>query len=285
MQYASLTDFLSTGLSKLSAGPVAILLMEDYVETNSTLRHHLRLGLKNIIALGPEDLEISADLLDSTHHVAFDFARGAVIDSVNTLIDALENRWIYTGYNAEYLFYPYCESRTVGEMVAFATEERRDSILTYVIDLYADDLGQHSNGVCLSAAHLDQSGYYAVARDRGDGPLERQLDMFGGLRWRFEEHIAHDRRKIDRIGLFRAQKGLRLRADHTFNIEEYNTYACPWHNNVTAAICSFRAAKSLKTNPGSAVGIDTFAWHNSRKFAWHSHQLLDLGLMEPGQWF
>ena len=93
------------------------------------------------------------------------------------------------------------------------------------------------------------------------------------------------RRKIDRIPLFRAKKGLRLRWDHTFNDEEYNTYACPWHHNITAAICSFRTAKALKTNPGSTYDIDSFKWHNSAAFEWHSRQLLDLGLMEPGQWF
>jgi len=109
--------------------------------------------------------------------------------------------------------------------------------------------------------------------------------MYGGLRWRFEEHVSQNRRKIDRIGVFKAQNGLMLREDHTFNIEEYNTFACPWHNNITAAICSFRAAKTLKTNPGSSEMIDTFKWHNSRPFAWHSRQLLDLGLIEPGQWF
>jgi len=115
--------------------------------------------------------------------------------------------------------------------------------------------------------------------------MDRQLNIFGGLRWRFEEHVPEDRRKINRIGLFRARKDLELRRDHTFNIEEYNTYACPWHNNITAAICSFRAAKSLKSNPGSSGKIPTFAWHNSRKYDWHSRQLLDLGLIEPGQWF
>ena len=93
------------------------------------------------------------------------------------------------------------------------------------------------------------------------------------------------RRKIDRISLFRAKRGLRLREDHTFSDEEYNTYACPWHHNITATICSFRTAKALKSNPGSKYEIDTFRWHNSAPFEWHSRQLLDLGLMEPGQWF
>ncbi|MEM7521529.1 MAG: hypothetical protein AAF307_10870, partial [Pseudomonadota bacterium] len=142
------------------------------------------------------------------------------------------------------------------------------------------------NAVSLDQAHMDKSGYYALARSDADAPpKERQLDFFGGLRWRYEEHVPPQRRKIDRIPLFRAKKGLRIRWDHTFSDEEYNTYACPWHHNVTAAICSFRTAKALKTNPGSRYDIDSFKWHNSTPFEWHSRQLLDLGLMEPGQWF
>ena len=173
-------------------------------------------------------------------------------------------------------------------MLAFHTEERRNAMLAYVIDLYAENLGTYPNAVSLDEAHLDRSGYYALARKdmaNHGHPKERQLDFFGGLRWRYEEHVPANRRKIDRIPLFRAKKGLQLRDDHTFNDEEYNTYACPWHHNITASICSFRTAKALKSNPGSTFEIDTFKWHNSAPFEWHSRQLLDLGLMEPGQWF
>ncbi len=48
---------------------------------------------------------------------------------------------------------------------------------------------------------------------------------------------------------------------------------------------SFRTAKALRTNPGSRDAIATFHWHNSVRFGWNSQQLMDLGLMEPGQWF
>ena len=95
---------------------------------------------------------------------------------------------------------------------------------------------------------------------------------------------AH-RRKIDRISIFRARPKLKMRPDHTFSDEEYNTYSCPWHHNITAAVASFRTAKALKLNPGSTYDIAAFTWHNSVPFEWHSRQLLDLGLMEPGQWF
>ncbi|MFN6953031.1 MAG: hypothetical protein ACK4NE_10630, partial [Albidovulum sp.] len=152
---------------------------------------------------------------------------------------------------------------------------------------YAPDLGRHPDAVSLQEAMLDRTGYYALARpDPATGhPKERQLDIFGGLRWRFEEHVPPDRRRIDRIALFRAARGLTLRDDHTFTLEEYNTYACPWHHNLTAAIASFRTAKALKSNPDSAAAIRTFTWAGSVPFAWTSQQLMDLGLMEPGQWF
>ena len=82
-----------------------------------------------------------------------------------------------------------------------------------------------------------------------------------------------------------AKPDLVLRPDFTFSDEEYNTYACPWHHNITTAIASFRTAKALRTNSGSRFDIGSFRWHNSTPFEWHSQQLMDLGLMEPGQWF
>ena len=134
---------------------------------------------------------------------------------------------------------------------------------------------------------FDRTGYYALQRhrDRESQPLDRQLDIYGGIRWRFEEHVPFRSRKIDRISLFRAKPGLQLRADHTLNDEEMNTYACPWHNNVTATVVSFRAAKALCHNPGSRNSISDFTWWGSRQFDWTSQQLMDHGFMEPGQWF
>ncbi len=289
MNHASLDDFLKHGATTLAKGPVALIFVEDAVELGSTLRHHLQCGFKPVVALMPPSFELPDDLDDAVHRVDFDCGHPpAIFDAVNRVIEAAPGVWLYYCYNAEYLFFPFCETRSIGEMLAFHTEERRDAMLTYVIDLYADDLEACPSAVSLERAHLDRAGYYALARpdpDNHNHPKERQLDFFGGLRWRFEEHIPASSRRIDRIALFRAKPGLRLRTDHSFSDEEYNTYACPWHHNLTAAICSFRTAKALKANPGSTFDIDTFRWRKSVPFEWHSRQLLDLGLMEPGQWF
>lgn len=289
MRHANLKEFLQSSGEVLAKSPIAIVLVEDDVEVATTLRHNEQSGFACNIALMPAAFDLPRDLQESVHRVDYDVtAAGAAVGAVNEIIAAASGQWIYYCFNAEYLFFPFCETRTVGEMLTFHTEERRDAMLTYVVDLYADDLAQFPDAVSLERAHLDQSGYYALARKdpaNHNHPKERQLDFFGGLRWRFEEHVPATRRKIDRIGLFRAKPGLILNENHTLSDEEMNTYACPWHHNITAAICSFRTAKALKSNPGSTHDIRSFKWHNSTPFEWHSRQLLDLGLMEPGQWF
>ncbi|MBP0483606.1 hypothetical protein [Sagittula salina] len=289
MTYDSLDDFARRGKPTLANGPIAMVFAEDDTELASTLRHHRRCGFRSVLCFVSPLWDTPPDLEGKIHRITCDpAADGAVVQAVNRINDLAAGQWLYYCYNAEYLFYPFCETRTVGEMLAFHSEERRDAMLSYVIDLYAADLARTPSAVSLEDAHLDRSGYYALARPdpkNHNHPRDRQLDFFGGLRWRYEEHIPPERRKIDRIALFRARPGQRLREDHTFDVEENNTYACPWHNNLTAAIASFRTAKALKRNPGSTSDIRSFHWRNSMPFEWHSRQLLDLGLMEPGQWF
>ncbi len=287
MRHSGLAAFFkSAGVLR---GPIAIILAEDAVELDSTLHHHLDCGFRTVVVLVAGDHALAGDLADRVHLVTVDVqAADALTSAVNDVIDAAPGQWIYAGYNAEYLFHPFAETRTVGEMLTFHAEERRGAMLTTVIDLYAEDLGAAPNAVSRATAHFDGAGYYALARkDEAAGwtLLERQIDLFGGLRWRFEEHVPWMRRRIDRIALFRAKPGLRMLADFTLNEAELNTFASPWHNNLTASVCSFRTAKALRANPGSREAIHQFMWRNSVRFEWRSQQLMDLGFMEPGQWF
>lgn len=287
MRYDSLDTFLTKGKDILAKGPIAMIFAEDLVEVASTLRHHMSLGFKQVLLFAPDDVSLPEGLERQIHRIRYATrAPNMLTEAVNRIIEAAPGTWLYYCYNAEYLFFPFCETRTITDMLTFHSEERRDAMLTYVVDLYADNLAEQPNAVSLEDAHLDRSGYYALARKDGEGqPRERQLDFFGGLHWRFEEHLPAQRRRIDRIALFKAKKGLNLAEEHVFNDEECNTYACPWHHNLTAAILSFRTAKALKSNAGSTYDISNFMWHNSTEFEWHSQQLMDLGLMEPGQWF
>lgn len=289
MKYTSLNQFLAEAKTALAKGPLALVFAEDAVEVETTIRHHLEAGFVQLALFAPDAIPVAAELEAKIHRIPYEAPTvEALVEAVNKIIAAAPGIWLYYCYNAEYLFFPFCETRNIREMLAFHTEERRDAMLSYVVDLYADDLNAFPNAVSLDHAHLDKSGYYALGRPdvaNHNYPKERQLDFFGGLRWRFEEHIPVPRRKIDRIALFRTKPGLTLRPDFTLSDEEYNTYACPWHHNITTAIVSFRTAKALRSNAGSRFDIHDFKWHNSTPFDWHSQQLMDLGLMEPGQWF
>ena len=286
MRYPSLNAFTSQISKVLPKGaPVAMVFVEDGAGVETTVAHLEGLGFGAVAIFGRDDLMPEDG--PARHMIPYDInSADAVPKVVNAAIRACPGTWMHYCFNAEYLYYPFCETRTVGEMAAFSAEERRSSILTYVVDLYAPDLSQSPNAVNVENAYLDRAGYYALGRATEGGNFkELQLDFFGGLRWRFEEHVPADRRRIDRIALFQAKRGLSLLPDHTFSDEDYNTYACPWHHNITAALCSFRTAKALMSNPGSMNAIDSFMWKNSEAFQWNSNQLMELGLMEPGQWF
>ena len=275
---------------KLEGGPIAVVIAEDSTEVLSTLVHLVALGFAKLILIAPPgmfDLSERPELADWVLHIEHATRQPEIVtEVVNAVIEQAPGTWIHYCFNGEYLFFPFCETRSIAAAAAFVEEERRHSILTFVVDLYAGNLSAFPDAVSLETAHLDTSCYYAeTRRNAADDIMERQLNFYGGLKWRFEEHIAAQKRRIDRIGLFQARPGLALRPDHTLNDEELNTYACPWHHSMTAAICSFRVAKALRTNPGSRHDVGSFLWHRSEPFAWTSQQLLDLGLIEPGQWF
>ena len=280
--------FLARPRPELARGPIAIIFVEDEVALRETVAHHLARGFRHILLMSDLALDLPEETAAAVTQLRHDSRRPeAHVEGVNAVIAAVPpGTWLYYCFNAEFLFHPFGESRSVGEMLAFHTEERRDAMLTYVVDLYAGDLGRFPDAVDLDRPMFDRTGYYALGRRGPDGqPCDRQLDFHGGLRWRYEELLPPDRRRIDRIALFRAAPGLKVTADHRFNIAEYNTYSCPWHHNLTAAVASFRVAKALATNPGSRDRVGEMAWRNSERFLWNSQQLLDLGLMEPGQWF
>lgn len=289
MRHASLDALLDRKAGALREGPVAIVMAEDAVEVDGTLSHLLNSGFRDVILLAPEGIAVAPAHEDRVEIAIHDvFTEAALPVAMNAMMDRLAGAWVHCCYNAEYLFYPFRETRSIRELLAFHAEERRAAMLTCVIDLYAGDLVARPDAVAPVDAWLDTSSYYALPRKdpaKNWEPKERQVDVYGGLRWRFEEHVPWSSRRIDRVSVFRAAAGLKMAPDFTLSDEELNTYSCPWHHNLTAAVCSFRTAKALRSNPGSRDAIQTFRWQNSARFEWHSQQLMDLGMMEPGQWF
>ncbi len=263
----------------LNLGPVAIIRDEDGVDLDQTIEHAQAIGFENIILLAAHLTERASVLQIETP------PEMATNEVVNPLLDGLAGRWIYLGHNAEYLYFPFCEGRTISDAAQFVEEERRDAVFCTTVDLYPAQIDRFSMRLDPEQTHFDGAGYFA--HDRYDGPdrLERQIEVFGGLKWRYAEHVEWKRQRIDRIGFFRAKEGLQIDALGRLNDAEMNTVSCPWHNNMSFCVASFRVAKSLLNNPGSAYEVESFMWEQSLQFDWSSEALMKVGLMEPGQWF
>ncbi|GLQ33737.1 hypothetical protein GCM10007939_00200 [Amylibacter marinus] len=268
-----------------SAKTIALIFADDDVNLHHTITHAMGLGFQRIFIFGNPELTPDLDD-DRLIWVTTDIlTNDAVIAIVNTYIGLFPNTWIHYCFNAEYLYFPFCDTRGIGDFVGFLDEEKRLSAFASTIDLYPESITNTDQDFAPQHAHLDRIGYYSHARRDEFGPLPRQLDVFGGLRWRFEEHIPWERRRINNASVFKASEGLKLGQNFTFNIPEYETVQCEWHNSPTTCVCSFRAAKYLLNNPESRAQIRSFSWPNSIEFDQSAKQLLELGMMEPGQWF
>ncbi|MGE4610984.1 MAG: hypothetical protein AAED33_06270 [Paracoccaceae bacterium] len=281
MTAQALDTFLRNNARNLPS-PIAVILAEENVDLSGTIEHHRKMGFATILVIG----DVASVTGDNLHTFPMQLNRlGDTIEVLNKIIAACTGKWIYYAFNAEYLYFPFCETRSVKDAITFMEEERRSTVFTYSIDLYPASLSAHGNGVDIETAHLDRNGYYGQERFLDGEAVERQPEIFGGLRWRFEEHIPWEKRRIDRISLFKASKGLKIGPDLRLNDPEMNTISCEWHNSLTIAVMSFGVAKALMHNPGSAEDIDSFHWGGSRKFEWTSTQLLELGFIKPRQWF
>jgi hypothetical protein len=274
-------EALGTALAA-RGGPVAIVFADGRAQLADTLDH---LAASGFAALGVVDATgLAGTIAAAAGAVRLPLAFRGPADRaaiLNAAMAPLAGRWVHPCRNGEYLFHPFLESRSIGEVTQFMEDERRTSVFGCTVDLYAPS----GAGDPRAEAHFDTTGYFARDRHDGAAALDRQIDVQGGLRWRFEDHIPWEERHLDRVGLFQARAGLEFDAGLRLNDPEMNTIACPWHNSLTVAVASFRAAMALRHNPGSTAAARDLMAPQSRHFDWTSRQLLEMGLLEPGQWF
>ena len=180
---------MRTSKATLKAGPVALIFAKDDVEICSTIAHHLLRGLKSVLVFLPSPIAAPENLPSDVKIIRYDtLADGAVPQAINAVINAAPNIGMYYCYSAEYLFYPLCETRSIGEFLAFNTSEDHNAIMIFVIVLYAADLTTTPNAVSLADAIIDATRYYALAftdPDNYNFPKEQQLDFYSGLPWQF----------------------------------------------------------------------------------------------------
>ena len=90
MRYADLTEMIRTEAARLAKGPIAVVMVEDDVEVDTTLRHHQQLGFRAVIGLMPPSFELPLDLEQSVIRVDYDTtAENAMSAAVNALMAPL----------------------------------------------------------------------------------------------------------------------------------------------------------------------------------------------------
>ncbi|MGB0440166.1 MAG: hypothetical protein ACPGFC_08715 [Paracoccaceae bacterium] len=268
MRFTSVRDLVRRSGPLLRDGPLAIIMAEDAVDLRATVDHHLRLGFARAVVLAPADMACdvgAAWRVDADTQTDDALSRG-----LSPILSAAAGAWIYWGYQGEFLTFPFADTRTVRDLLAFHTEERRTAMAGVVIDLFGPT----------ETEHIDTCGYFTRP-----GPTERDVAIYGGLRRRMAPHVPPDRHRIDRIPLVRGARGLSIDDHGRLSDPERNTRACPWHANLTCAVLSRRTARALARTPSAQHELGELRWAGSAPYSGAASQIVALGLMEAGQWF
>ena len=129
--HSDLSAFIKDAIPAMAKGPIALIFAEDEVEFNATIHHHLSAGFRHTVVFAMPEFDIAEDVADKIERVDYNMlTTGALETAVNAVMKAAGDVWVYYCFNAEFLFHPFCEHRTVGDMITFNVEERRDTILT-----------------------------------------------------------------------------------------------------------------------------------------------------------
>ena len=96
----------------LTPGPLAVIFAEDSVEVESTLRHHIKLGFGTVVLFADADLDLDPELVVEVIWVVYKPVDAGRFQSfLNPIIAKCPGTWIYYCVNADYLFFPLCETR------------------------------------------------------------------------------------------------------------------------------------------------------------------------------
>ena len=275
MRYRTIAEFRRAGAA-LPSGIVAVLLCDQPWHARSSANRLAQQGAACILAIGGVNVDDPGCPVITIDEPV---AEARAHQTLSALIPALAGRWVLWLWNGEYFVFPFGETRQIGDLTDFLADERRRSIYTYALDLYAHDLPAEAEAPEQSDLNIDRIGYHAYPRDN------QQLRVYGGLGWRYREFLPDSARQIGRTALFLARPDLRMGAERLMEDEEYASVSCPWHHNPTAAIMSMRRARRVMAHPEFPAVRERLLWDGSERFDWTSAQLLELGLIEPGQWF
>lgn len=266
------------------------------------LSHHRRLGITSFVFLdlSPEG-SLAVRLQDEVDCTVWRPRRAVRGERALAWGNALRNRhararWCLSLDACDFFVFARCETRPLAGLTDFLQSEHRDHLYALVIDMYGD--GPAAEMTLSSAADplqlmplFDPSGYLTQAA----GP-DRSVAVSGGVRRRrLFRTMPAEAPRLDRIPLVRWQRGYAY-VDDTRRLRpsRLNEPHAPWHSSPTGCLLRFRliASQDRRTGDDGALTRDddavlsseTLRTEVSRRFN-GSDDLVDCGLLNPGQWF
>ena len=71
MRHKPLDDTIASGAEGLCQGPIALIFVEDSVEVNSTIKHHLGLGFGAVLVFAVHYITIDLTDDEVVHHISY----------------------------------------------------------------------------------------------------------------------------------------------------------------------------------------------------------------------
>jgi len=135
--FNSLDDLIAKGPRFARSDVVALILAEDFFQIDQTIAHHLRMGFDHCIVISRSAMHQGVRAQDAVTTVYHDvFATNAMADVVNRCMPMFDGGWVMVCYNGEFLYFPFCETRSISDVTRFVTQEKRPVIPIVVVDAY-----------------------------------------------------------------------------------------------------------------------------------------------------
>ena len=171
-----MSKFVNEAAKILSSDSVgALVLNEDDIGLSDTIDHLRQLGFETIVIANLAETALSLDDVPSLQ-----FPAAPRHEILTKLIQEIKGSWLHICFNAEFLAFPFSETRTIKDFTGFLQDERRKAAHVTVVDHYAVDLGASEYGFSKQDAQFDRSGYYARHSETPEDPKE---PIVGYLRW------------------------------------------------------------------------------------------------------
>lgn len=292
---ASLRQLARTLSADGTAGGEAVAVVTYRGEArllDTFLAHHRGLGLGRFVFLDlSADGGLPARLGGLPGCTVWRPRPGVAVDPARLLLwsNALRHRhaagrWCLSLDATDLLVFSRCETRPLRALIDFLETEHRNHLYALVIEMYGEGaLADDDGRAPLEQLPLfDPAGYLTDAPDADQGVAVR-----GGPRRRtLFRLLPAQSPPLDRVPLVRWSRWLRyVEGTRRLRPTGLNTPHAPWHSSPTACLLRLGLlAPHAGEREAAGLARQTLRTDVSRRFR-VSDDLVDCGLLNPGQWF